>query len=274
MAERPLSPPPDPESTGGPGQPEAGSLSPVVQLWLPMGLRSAPSFANFIPGANAEALHWVELLARGEGPEALYLWGSPGVGKTHLLEAACRDAAGRGEPIACVPLAGPEPLEPALLGGLESAALVCVDDLQAVAGGDAWEEALFHLMNALRATGGRLLLTGRAPLAALGLTLPDLASRVGAALVLHLAPLSDSERAVALRVHARERGFLLPDDVVEYLLRRFPRDLPTLVGLLDRLDEGSLAARRRVTLALVRELLDGAAAGSAGGGEKNLHEGG
>ena len=50
----------------------------------------------------------------------------------------------------------------------------------------------------------------------------------------------------------------LPDDVVDYLLRRFPRDLPTLVGLLDRLDEGSLAARRRVTLALVRELLDGA----------------
>ena len=124
MAERPFSPPPGPGATGGPVRREAGDPSPAVQLWLPIGLRSAPSFANFVPGANTEALHWVELLARGEGPEALYLWGGPGVGKTHLLEAACREAAGRGEPVACVPLAGPERLEPALLGGLESAALV------------------------------------------------------------------------------------------------------------------------------------------------------
>ena len=93
MAERPFSPPPGPGATGGPVRREAGDPSPAVQLWLPIGLRSAPSFANFVPGANTEALHWVELLARGEGPEALYLWGGPGVGKTHLLEAACREAA-------------------------------------------------------------------------------------------------------------------------------------------------------------------------------------
>lgn len=236
--------------------PEAAVGSPAaIQLSLPIGLRSAPTFTNFVAGANAEACHWVQDVARGGGPDAVYLWGGAGVGKTHLLEAACREVAGRGERVGYVPLTQLERLQPAMLAGMETAALVCVDDLPRAAGCPEWEQALFHLMNNVRASGGRLLLAGRSPPAGLGLSLPDLASRVGAALVLRLAPPSDAERAEALRRRARERGFDLPEDALDYLLRRFPRDLHTLVSLLERLDEGSLAARRRVTLALVREIL-------------------
>jgi DnaA family protein len=221
-----------------------------------MGLRAVPTFSSFVVGANAEACHWVEAIAHGGGPDTVYLWGAAGVGKTHLLEAACREVTGRGERVGFVPLAQREHLLPAMLVGLETASLVCVDDLSAASGIPAWEQALFHLMNGLRAHDGRLLLAGRDPPAALGLCLPDLASRVGAALALRLAPPTDSDRAEALRRQARDRGFVLPEDVVAYLLRRFPRDLPSLLSQLDRLDAGSLTARRRVTLPLVRELLD------------------
>ncbi len=250
-------PPLDPATSSSRAQAsEAGGVAPAaVQLSLPIGLRSAPTFTNFVAGANAEACHWVQDVARGRGPDALFLWGAAGVGKTHLLEAACREVAGRGEPVGYVPLKERERLQPAMVAGLDAAALVCVDDLPEAAGRPEWEQALFHLMNGLRAAGGRLLLAGRRPPASLGIGLPDLASRVGAALVLRLAPPSDAERVEALRRRARERGFDLPEEVADYLLRRFPRDLHTLVGLLDRLDEGSLAARRRVTLALVREVL-------------------
>ncbi|MCU0936100.1 MAG: DnaA regulatory inactivator Hda [Gammaproteobacteria bacterium] len=228
----------------------------TIQLTLPIGLRAAPTFTSFVVGVNAEACHWVEAVAHGTGPDTVYLWGAAGVGKTHLLEAACREVAGRGERVGFVPLAQRERLLPAMLVGLETASLVCVDDLSVASGALDWEQALFHLMNGLRAHDGRLLLAGRNPPAALGLRLPDLASRVGAALALRLAPPTDADRAEALRRQARDRGFVLPEDVVAYLLRRFPRDLPSLLAQLDRLDAGSLEARRRVTLPLVRELLD------------------
>jgi len=110
----------------------------------------------------------------------------------------------------------------------------------------------------MRSAGGRFLLTGRVPPKGLDVALPDLASRVAAALVVRLAPLVDSDRAQALQRRARDLGFTVPTDVAAYLLRRFPRDLPSLFGLLDRLDEESLAAQRKVTLPLVRALLEAA----------------
>jgi DnaA family protein len=230
--------------------------SAILQLPLPLRLRGGPTFENFIAGTNGQARYWVEQVAKGVGPEALYLWGAPGVGKTHLLEAACRAVAARGGAVGFVPLRQHAALDPLILSGLETAAVVCVDDLQALAGDSAWEEALFHLFNRTRSAGGCLLLAGQAPPAGLGLSLPDLASRVTAALTLRLVPLADSDRVQAVQRRARDLGFVVPDDVAAYLLRRFPRDLSSLFALLNRLDEGSLAARRRVTLPLARTLLE------------------
>ena len=230
----------------------------MPQLPLPIRLRGGPTFQNFVDGPNAQARHWVEQMANGAGPEVLYLWGGAGVGKTHLLEATCRAVAEGGEAVGFVPLTQGALVDPLMLAGLEATAVVCVDDLQVVAGERAWEEALFHLFNRMRSAGGRFLLTGREPPNGLGVALPDLASRVAAALVVRLAPLVDSDRAQALQRRARDLGFTVPTDVAAYLLRRFPRDLPSLFGLLDRLDEESLAAQRKVTLPLVRALLEAA----------------
>ncbi|MDQ2780746.1 MAG: hypothetical protein M3Y32_14435, partial [Pseudomonadota bacterium] len=83
-----------------------------------------------------------------------------------------------------------------------------------------------------------------------------LRSRLGWGDVYALAPLDEADTRLALRAEAQGRGMRLPDDVVERLLTRFPRDLTSLMGLLDRLDEFGLAKHRRATVALVRELID------------------
>jgi DnaA family protein len=230
-----------------------------VQLALDLRLPSAPTFASFVDGPNRLARAWVEGLATGGGPESVYLWGPRGSGKTHLLVAACRAVADSGAPVAYVPLAGEEVIGPGMLGGLEHAALVCLDDLDAVAGRGDWEEALFHLLNRLRHAGTRWIGAGSVAPAGLGLRLPDLESRLTAVLGARLGLLAESERAEALRRRARDRGFQLTDEVVAFLLRRFSRDLPSLFRVLDALDALSLREGRRVSVGLVRTLLEEAA---------------
>lgn len=228
----------------------------IAQLPLGIGLREAATFANFVPGANAAVLH---ALAQATEP-CLYLWGGAGSGRTHLLQAACHAEAECADRHATgttvyLPLGMHQEFAPSVLDGLEDLSLVCLDDVQAIAGAPAWETALFHLYNRLRETGTRLLVAGRAAPAGLGLRLPDLISRLNWGPVFQLHALEDEDKILALQLRARARGFELPEDVARYLLRRLPRDMHSLFDMLDELDTASLAAQRRLTIPFVRERL-------------------
>lgn len=220
------------------------------QLLLGVALRDGITFDNFRAGPNPAA---VALLRDGREPY-VFVWGEAATGKSHLLQAACHAAAEAGECAAYLPLAEPG-LCAELLDGLEQCALVACDDLHAIAGDPVWEEALFHLYNRIRGAGGRLLCAARGAPGAIGLRLPDLVSRLGSGPVFRLEPLDDAEKARALQLRARGRGFELGDEVVGYLLRRSARDLHALFALLDRLDEASLTEQRRITVPFVRTLL-------------------
>ena len=198
----------------------------MQQLVLDIGPPAAPAFDNFVAGPNAEALARVRSLAEGNLREAIvYLWGDPGSGRTHLLRAAAR-------------------LNPAL---------IVADDVENLE--PAAQQQLFGAINAARDGGAPVLAAGpRAP-AGLGLR-EDLRTRLAWGLVYQLRPLSDAEKAQHLRAEAARRGLRLSEEVVRYLLTRFPRDLPSLNGVLDALDRYSLAAKRPVTLPLIREALE------------------
>jgi len=198
----------------------------MQQLVLDIGPPAAPAFDNFVAGPNAEALARVRSLAEGKLREAIvYLWGDPGSGRTHLLRAAAR--------------ANPE--------------LVIADDVESLEA--AAQQQLFAAINAARDGGAPVLAAG--PRAPAGLALrEDLRTRLAWGLVYQLRPLGDAEKAEHLRAEAGRRGLRLSGEVVGYLLTRFPRDLPSLNGVLDALDRYSLAAKRPVTLPLVREALE------------------
>ena len=233
------------------------SRVPHGQLALNLRLRDASSFENFVVGRNREALERVRATAGApaQPPSAwLYLWGEAGTGKTHLLEAACRVARQTGANPVYVPLRDHAELSPAILDGVEQGAFVCVDDVQAIAGDRDWQRALFALYERLRAQGGALLVAARVSPAALGLTLPDLATRLAAGLVYQLHTLTEEEKIAALQLRAGRRGFEMSDEVARYLLTRYPRDLHSLFALLDQLDSATLAARRRLTIPFLRSL--------------------
>ena len=225
------------------------------QLPLGVTLKRQRGFSNFIAGPNAGAVAVLRDLLAGRVRGVVYLWGGRGSGKSHLLEACCGDASLHGRPVAYLPLAGSS-VEPDMLNGLADIALLCIDDVDSVAGNGAWEEALFHLYNQAEQASCPMVLTASVAPRTPAWKLPDLASRLTAAVVWRLHALNDSECRAALQLHARERGFELSDEVVTFVMKRLRRDMRSLSTFLARLDRSSLAAQRRITVPFVKALLE------------------
>jgi DnaA-homolog protein len=221
------------------------------QLILDLAQPEPPTFANFVAGANREALAALAALASGTSRDAgLLLWGAHGAGKSHLLDACAGAARALGRPV--VRCASPRELP----GDDEIAAstLLVVD---AVDSADAHAQArLFTLINRLAAVQGQWIAAAARPPARLALR-EDLRTRLALGLVLELVPLADADKPQALAAYARERGFHLADDVIEYLLAHRRRDMTSLVAALAALDRRSLAIKRSVTVPLLREWLQG-----------------
>lgn len=222
---------------------------PSPQLPLGIALRETATLEGFVAGANGEALAALRGLAK---EDRIYLHGPSGTGKSHLLQAACRAAAGRSAYLPLAELAGHGP---EVLAGLEELDLLCLDEVDAVAGDRAWEESLVGLLDHLRAGGATVVAAGPRPADELGLALADLASRLAWGAVYALQPLNDAGKRLLLQRRAVARGLEMPDEVATFLIRRAPRDVPALLALLDRLDRASLAAKRRLTVPFVKDVL-------------------
>jgi DnaA-homolog protein len=220
------------------------------QLVLDLIEPEPPAFENFLAGQNEELVAQVrDLVAGRRSKSSLYLWGSAGVGKTHLLRAAERAARAVGRQVAVLD-APASPVD----SGVQpmSAPLVVVDRVDQLS--DAQQAWLFTVYNDMRAQGGALLVAGRQPIA--GLTLrEDLRTRLGWGLVYEVQPLREDARVAALAAYAEQRGFHLPREVLAYMFDHARRDLPALLALLAALDRYSLAAKRPITVPLTRDLL-------------------
>lgn len=218
---------------------------PLKQIPLAIGPAPVFTFDNFLPGANAAALAHLQALHGGAPP--VFLWGPPGSGKTHVLRALAEQWQAGGAQVGwydaetCLPWELPS--QPSLL---------LLDDCERFDAGQ--QHAAFALFVEAATQGLAIVASGSAPPVDLELR-EDLRTRLGWGPTFALQPLSELEMRAALRREADRRGILLGDEVIDYLLTRFARDLKHLMRLLDRLDEFALAAKRAVTVPLLRQML-------------------
>lgn len=226
-----------------------------TQIPLNLSLRDRPSLNSFFIGRNRELLDRLQALIVGNTHERiLYLWGDSGTGKTHLLHGACELAEQLGKSSMVLSLEHYPELTPLVLEGLEDNILICIDNIHCVSGDDAWQAGLFGLYERLAARDGLLLVSAMAPPMHSGLDMSELRTRLAAGLVYQLQGLSDGDKLVVLHDRAQRCGLDLPEEVARYILQRYPRDLPALFGVLERLDKMALATQRRLTIPLVRSL--------------------
>lgn len=228
----------------------------MAQLTLPLSLPNDETFASFYAGENTALIATLKSSLAESGHHTFYLWSNSGSGKSHLLHAACSLLTEQGKAVGYIPLSRHDAFTPAVLEGLEQLPLVCIDDINAIAGIREWEVALFNLYNRILDTRDScLIVTGNSAPRELNLTLPDLASRLDWGQVYKLHPLSDNDKLYALQLRAELRGFVLPDDVGKFMLKRLDRDIRTLCETLDRLDVATMEAQRKLTIPFVKEIL-------------------
>ncbi len=190
----------------------------------------------------------------------LYLWGDTASGKSHLLMATIdyvqtQQATKR---LLYLPLADlVQSSSPDVLLSLDELDLLCLDELEAIAGIAEWEEAIFHCFNRLQQAGGKLLIASSHNPATIKIQLADLRSRLATGLIYQLDVLDDEAKQQALIIQAQIRGLDLPNEVAQYLLRHHSRDIRELINLLHDLDKASLVAKRRLTIPFVRQALNG-----------------
>jgi len=230
-------------------------LNMTIQLPLAFQLPGNASLDNFIPGKNTEILYVLRQLIRSPAELLVYISGPGRSGKTHLASALCQAAVASRLSSAYLPLRDLADYPPSALQDLHQLDLICLDDVEAIAGRPAWEEALFVLFNHARDSSTRLLFTAdRAPVS-LPLGLADLKSRLSWGVSYKLEPLTDEGKIRLLLQASEQRGLILKRDVASYILSRYSRDISDLLAILDRLDQASMAAQRKLTLPFVRQQL-------------------
>ena len=119
------------------------------QLVLPLRLADHAVFDSFHAAGNEVLVASLIETAAGQVGHGCWLWGGPATGKTHLLQATCDRA---GDNSIYIPLSMLGDAGPVILDGLAGRQIVCIDDVDAVAGDADWEAALFDLFNQVLGT--------------------------------------------------------------------------------------------------------------------------
>jgi DnaA family protein len=228
-----------------------------VQYTLAVTLPDDETLDTFYGAETSPVVSYIKhfLTAQHEHRLPLYLFGASGSGKSHLLYAACVQAQELGLTSQLLSLEDFKAWSPRILDQLEELDLVCLDNIQAIAGDSSWQVAVFDLYNRMTEQGKALIIVADQAPTELGITLPDLVSRLQACTSFQLRLLADDDKQKLLQQKARLRGMELPDEVARFLLNRQQRDIRDLVQILDLLDKASIVHQRKLTIPFVKDML-------------------
>lgn len=228
-----------------------------LQYTLAVTLPEDETLDSFYAAAQSEAVAFLkQYLQQPQLQSPVYLFGASGSGKSHLLYAACVHAQEQGLTSQLLTLDDHRQLSPRILDDLEQLDLVCLDNIQVIAGEISWQTAVFDLYNRMLEQGKALIIVGNQAASQLNFQLADLVSRLQACTAFQLRLLTDEDKQKLLQQKARLRGMEMPEEVARYLLNHHDRDIRALVSVLDKLDKATLVHQRKLTIPFVKDILN------------------
>ena len=213
---------------------------PMQQLLLDVFTPPRPTLSNFLVGQNGQLVHELKQLVHAQGVSPfMYIYGPAGCGKSHLMRSVATKLG-----VNIVPGGNRFVFKPS-----ENA--LVIDNIEQLT--PYSQVQLFNAFNSSLSENkpGKIILSGEVPTAELKLR-DDLRTRIESGLCLRVQPLSDQEKHAALQVTAQSRGLQLSEEVIEYALRYFQRDMGSLMAVLDGLDRFSLEQQKPVSVNLLR----------------------
>ena len=226
----------------------------MKQIALDIGLSAGPTVANFCAGPNLAALQHLELWlgdkrnAHSRSPVPTYYWGPSGSGKSHLLKAAREGLREQGARVGWLDASVHNAPEYS-----ESWAAVLMDDVHAYTA--AQQQVAFNWFVHAQTLQRPVMAAGAFAPVELKLR-DDLRTRMGWGHIFGLQLLSEAERRAVLRQAADARGVFLSDEVMDFMLTRFSRDLGSLMELLELLDGYSLQSKRAITIPMIKSMME------------------
>jgi chromosomal replication initiation ATPase DnaA len=222
-------------------------MIPARQLVLPFGTPSSLTGEDFLVAApNAEAVQRLRCWPDWRST-ALIVWGPAGCGKTHLSHVFLTRS--KGMLVSHQALAFDQAIEVA------GRATACIVDDADRAAAEGFQKPLLHLHNTLAERGGHLLLTAETPPIRWQIGLADLRSRLLAADAVGIGAPDDQLIAGVLVKLFADRRLKVDEEIILYALPRIERSFAAARRLVADLDAAALGQRRKVTVALLREVL-------------------
>ena len=185
----------------------------------------------------------------------LFLYGIAGTGKTFLLQSLCNHYTNCEKTSLFIPLNDVKEYGASFLDSLEELDLICIDQIDSIAGDDIWEVAIFNLINNCLASKCRLIFCSRLNPSSINFNLKDLFSRIKRIDHIELLPVSENNLRDAIRFITDLRSLEIGDTEIDYLMTHSTRSITNIIEIIDELDLLSLKLKRRITIPLIKEFI-------------------
>ena len=224
------------------------------QLPLQFELQSNQSFSTLYPGDNQETISHLQNISNST-EQQLFLWGAPGTGKTHCLQACCKESNNQNNTAFYLSIDSQSIPDPSILEGLETFDLVCLDNIEHICNNAVWEQKFFNFFNLHRDNNKQLIISASCPPKYLDIKLPDLKTRMSWGLTLKLTSLSDEQQLNALTYKAKALGFDIPVNVGRFIMTHYARDLMSVWAILDKIEQATLIAQRKISIPFLKQIM-------------------
>ncbi len=226
-------------------------MNKIEQLTFPWSKPNNSSFNDFYFEINN-----LSVLSNLKGEEDLVIYGTSKVGKSFLLQSLCNYFSEANKSSLYIPLKELNSYETGLLDNLEKLNLVCIDDLEIIAGDNKWETAIFNLINDCLLSSCRIVFCSNINPSLISFQLRDLFSRIQKINQMEVFPVKSDNLAEAVRFFADLRSINIGDKEIAYLINHSKRSMGDLITNINQLDKLSMQLKRKITIPLIKKVTE------------------